>query len=220
MAGAIKKRTRQMRSARKRTPSVTLRRTSLPSGCAAVGQLPRRQAQVFCLTCFEQMSSNEVAERLRVNPTAVRMLLSRARTAARAPGATRRRIGTRRLRSGTMEDHKDLTPDDLLDRAVDAVLRDPMPGELPPDRIAQLVAAVEKAANRPYPVTLIERIRNMKLRTKIAIAASILIACAGLMSWLAPGSGVAVAFADVADALSNVHTATWKTTSVVEDQGA
>ncbi len=46
---------------------------------AAVGQLPRRQAQVFCLTCFEQMSSNEVAERLRVNPTAVRMLLSRAR---------------------------------------------------------------------------------------------------------------------------------------------
>lgn len=115
-----------------------------------------------------------------------------------------------------MEDHKDLTPDDLLDRAVDAVLRDPMPGELPPDRIAQLVAAVEKAANRPYPVTLIERIRNMKLRTKIAIAASILIACAGLMSWLAPGSGVAVAFADVADALSNVHTATWKTTSVVE----
>jgi RNA polymerase sigma-70 factor (ECF subfamily) len=45
----------------------------------AVGQLPRRQAQVFCLTCFEQMSSEEIADRLGVSPTAVRMLLSRAR---------------------------------------------------------------------------------------------------------------------------------------------
>ena len=45
----------------------------------AVGQLPRRQAEVFCLTCFEQMTSEEVAERMRVSPTAARMLLSRAR---------------------------------------------------------------------------------------------------------------------------------------------
>jgi RNA polymerase sigma-70 factor (ECF subfamily) len=45
----------------------------------AVGQLPSRQAQVFCLTCFEQMSSEEVAERLQINATAVRMLLCRAR---------------------------------------------------------------------------------------------------------------------------------------------
>jgi len=46
---------------------------------AAVGQLPRRQAQVFCLTCFEQMSGEEVAEQLGISPTAARMLLSRAR---------------------------------------------------------------------------------------------------------------------------------------------
>lgn len=46
---------------------------------AAVGQLPRRQAEVFCLTCFEQMSSEEVAERLGINPAAARMLLFRAR---------------------------------------------------------------------------------------------------------------------------------------------
>jgi RNA polymerase sigma-70 factor (ECF subfamily) len=45
----------------------------------AVGQLPSQQAQVFCLTCFEQMSSEEVAERLRIKATAVRMLLCRAR---------------------------------------------------------------------------------------------------------------------------------------------
>ncbi len=46
---------------------------------AAVGQLPRRQAEVFCLTCFEQMTSEEVAERLGIRPTAARMLLCRAR---------------------------------------------------------------------------------------------------------------------------------------------
>ncbi|MGA2253487.1 MAG: sigma-70 family RNA polymerase sigma factor [Thermoguttaceae bacterium] len=46
---------------------------------AAVGQLPRRQAQVFCLSYFEQMTSDEVAQRLGVSPTATRMLLSRAR---------------------------------------------------------------------------------------------------------------------------------------------
>jgi RNA polymerase sigma-70 factor (ECF subfamily) len=46
---------------------------------AAVGQLPRRQAQVFCLSCFERMSGEEVAEQLGISPTAARMLLSRAR---------------------------------------------------------------------------------------------------------------------------------------------
>jgi RNA polymerase sigma-70 factor (ECF subfamily) len=46
---------------------------------AAVGQLPRQQAQVFCLTCFEQITSEEVGQRLGISPTAARMLLSRAR---------------------------------------------------------------------------------------------------------------------------------------------
>jgi RNA polymerase sigma-70 factor, ECF subfamily len=46
---------------------------------AAVARLPRRQAQVFCLTCFEQMTSEEVGERLGISPTAARMLLCRAR---------------------------------------------------------------------------------------------------------------------------------------------
>jgi RNA polymerase sigma-70 factor, ECF subfamily len=49
----------------------------------AVSQLPPRQAEVFCLTCFEQMTSEEVAERLRMRPTAVRMMLSRARRSLR-----------------------------------------------------------------------------------------------------------------------------------------
>jgi RNA polymerase sigma-70 factor (ECF subfamily) len=46
---------------------------------AAVGRLPRRQAHVFCLNCFEQMTSEEAAEQLSISPTAARMLLSRAR---------------------------------------------------------------------------------------------------------------------------------------------
>jgi RNA polymerase sigma-70 factor (ECF subfamily) len=45
----------------------------------AVGRLPRRQAVVFCLSCFEQMSSEEVGEQVGISPTAARMLLSRAR---------------------------------------------------------------------------------------------------------------------------------------------
>jgi len=45
----------------------------------AVGQLPRRQAEVFCLSCFEQMTSGEVADQVGISPTAARMLLSRAR---------------------------------------------------------------------------------------------------------------------------------------------
>lgn len=46
---------------------------------AAVGKLPRRQAEVFCLTCFEQMTSEEIAEQLGISPAATRMLLCRAR---------------------------------------------------------------------------------------------------------------------------------------------
>ena len=46
---------------------------------ASVSQLPRRQAQVFCLTCFEKMTSEQVAEQLGISAAAARMLLFRAR---------------------------------------------------------------------------------------------------------------------------------------------
>lgn len=115
-----------------------------------------------------------------------------------------------------MENRRDFHHDDLLERAVEAVLRVPIPDELPPEQVAQLVAVVQQAASEPRPVTLMKRIRNMKLRTKLAVAATALIAFVGLISWLVPGSGVAVAFADVAEALNSVHSATWKATTVVE----
>jgi outer membrane lipoprotein-sorting protein len=79
-----------------------------------------------------------------------------------------------------------------------------------------LAALVRHAADQPYPITLIERIKNMKPRTRIAVAAAVLIGFVGLMSWLVPGGGVALAFADVAEALNNVHSATWKTATVVK----
>jgi outer membrane lipoprotein-sorting protein len=115
-----------------------------------------------------------------------------------------------------MENREEFHHDDLLERAVDAVLRDPMPGELPPDQVAQLVAAVRQAADKPYPITFIERIENMKLRTRIAVAAAVLVACVGLMSWLVPGSGTALAFGDVVEALNSVQSATWKTATEVK----
>lgn len=113
-----------------------------------------------------------------------------------------------------MENREDLHHDELLKRAVDAVLGDAVPGELPPDRVSQLAAAVRRAADQPYPITLIQRIRNMKTMTKFAVVASVLIAMFGLVSWLVPGGGAALAFADVAEAINGIRTATWKTTEV------
>ena len=56
----------------------------------------------------------------------------------------------------------------------------------------------------------------MRLRTRIAVAAAVLIASVGMVSWLVPGSGTALAFVDMVEALSNVQTAKWKTTTVVK----
>jgi outer membrane lipoprotein-sorting protein len=115
-----------------------------------------------------------------------------------------------------MEDRKDFNPDELLDRAVDALLREPVPDGLSPDRVAQLAAEVRHAAEPRSPIALTKRIKNMRSSTKIAVAASALIVLVGLTSWLVPGSGAALAFGDVAEALTNVQTARWKSTSVVK----
>ncbi len=46
---------------------------------AALANLPPRQAKVFSLSCFEQMTCEQAARELGIHPTAARMLLSRAR---------------------------------------------------------------------------------------------------------------------------------------------
>jgi len=115
-----------------------------------------------------------------------------------------------------MKDHNEFNHDNLLDRAVEAVLHEPPPGEPSPERVADLVFHVRHAAEQPYPITLLQRIKNMKPMNRIAVTAAILIAFAGLMSWLAPHGGVSVAFAQVAEALNRVETATWKSETVVK----
>jgi outer membrane lipoprotein-sorting protein len=115
-----------------------------------------------------------------------------------------------------MDNRQNFHHDDLpiLERSVDAVLRDPIPADLPPDQVMQLVAVVQRAANQPCASTLIQRIKNMRAMTRIAVAATVLLALVGLMFWSMSGGGVTVAFADVVEALKNVHSATWKITAV------
>ena len=155
--------------------------------------------------------------RLGISPNATRMLLSRARRRLQGLLEPLRTAAPEEvLEDLTMENREDFHHDDLLERAVEAGFRDPIPGELPPEQVAQLVAAVRQAADKRRPITLIERIENMKLRTRIAVAAAVLIASVGLISCLIPGSGAALAFDDVAEALNSVQSATWKTTWVVK----
>jgi outer membrane lipoprotein-sorting protein len=115
-----------------------------------------------------------------------------------------------------MNDRNDFNHDDLLDRAVQAVLRGPVPDEPSPAKLAELIAQVRHAADQPQPIRLIERIKNMKPMTRITVAATVLIAFAGLMSWLAPHGGTSTAFAAVAEALNAVQSATWKTETTVK----
>jgi outer membrane lipoprotein-sorting protein len=116
-----------------------------------------------------------------------------------------------------MENHKEFHRDDLLDRAVDAVLREPTPDDVSPDRVKQLAAVVRQAAERPSSISIITRIKNMRASTRIVVAATVVVAILGLMSWLVPGSGPALAFADVADALVKVHSVTWKSTLTAKE---
>ncbi|HWB10765.1 MAG TPA: hypothetical protein VG826_16160 [Pirellulales bacterium] len=109
--------------------------------------------------------------------------------------------------------------DNLLDRAIDAVLRAGTPGEPPPDRVAGLLAAVERAASEPDCLTFRERIKTMRFRAQVAVAATALIVVLGLLPRLIPGAGDSVAFGDVAETLTKVRSATWKTQYEVKGPG-
>ena len=112
-----------------------------------------------------------------------------------------------------MKDRNDFNHDDLLDRAVDAVLATAPRRSAAGANRATSVAQVRHAADQPYLPSLIERIRNMKPMTRITVAAAIMIAIAALVSRLAPNGGTALAFDDIAKALSKVESTTWKTES-------
>lgn len=109
--------------------------------------------------------------------------------------------------------------DHLLDRAIDAVLRTPIPAEPAPEQIARLVAAVERVAGEPDYVPLKERIKTMRFRGQIAVAAIALITVLGLLPRLIPGTGDATAFAGVAETLTKVRSAKWKTQTEIKGPG-
>jgi outer membrane lipoprotein-sorting protein len=118
-----------------------------------------------------------------------------------------------------MENRQDFHHDDLLQEAVDAVVRGPQPDDVSPDRVAQLTAALRQAADQPYPISIITRIKNMRLSTRIAIAAAVLAAILAPTSWFVFGTGPSVAFAAVAEAMTNVRSVTWKTTTIIKEPG-
>jgi outer membrane lipoprotein-sorting protein len=118
-----------------------------------------------------------------------------------------------------MENRQDFHRDDLLQEAVSAVMHGPRPDDVPPDRVARLTAALWQAADQPYPISIITRIKNMRLSTRIAVAAAVLVAILAPTSWLVFGTGPSAAFAAVAEAMTNVRSVTWKSTTTVKQPG-
>lgn len=118
-----------------------------------------------------------------------------------------------------MNDSHNSNHDDVLERATHAYRSANVP-DGPPDKfVAQVLAALhhaEEAADKPSTVNLKQRILTMRLSTKIAVAATVLIACGGLLAWLAPGGGSALAFGTLAEAFATIRTATCKTSSEFE----
>lgn len=105
--------------------------------------------------------------------------------------------------------------EDSVTQAVAALRRLPVPEGPSAALSSQTLAALREAANRPQ-VTLLQRITLMPWTTKtiavLATAAGLLVVYVGLSSF----SGKALAFADVAEVLNNVRTATWKVTTEIK----
>jgi outer membrane lipoprotein-sorting protein len=113
--------------------------------------------------------------------------------------------------------------DDLLDRAVDALCSVPVSQEPPPETVARTLVAVQKACDRrPFSLNMIKStqkwISKMKSISKIALAASILVAVGIVFLCLTIGGGSSgLAFAAVADALEQLHSVTYDMIMEVKD---
>ena len=115
-----------------------------------------------------------------------------------------------------MENPKDFHPDDLLERAVEAVLGDSIADDLSSEHVARLTASVRQAAEEPFPTTLIKRIKNMRSITRIAVAATVLFALCGLASWLLFGGGDSGVRPGGRSLTLKVQSASWKTTMTLK----
>ena len=118
-------------------------------------------------------------------------------------------------RSVAMSEIRNHQPPDLLVRAIAATRALPLPEGPSPEVAARVSANLRAAAHEPAP-HLLERIYHMPWTSKasalLGIAASMLV----LYFVLSNLPGAARAFDQVADAINNVKTATWKVSSSVK----
>jgi outer membrane lipoprotein-sorting protein len=102
--------------------------------------------------------------------------------------------------------------EDLVKRAVAAIRQLPLPSGPSAAIMSQTSAALREAARQPKS-TFLQRIYHMPWISKAAMLAAA--ACAlAIIATLSNYVGGARAFADVVEALNNIHSATWKTSSV------
>ncbi len=113
-----------------------------------------------------------------------------------------------------MSDHQDMNQDDLLQQAVNALRQTTVPNGPSPEDVTRLVATLEEAAPQPSTLTLKKRTFAMKPVTKIAVAATILMALGSFFAWtFSGGAFTGIALANVADALDSLRSATYEVTS-------
>lgn len=114
-----------------------------------------------------------------------------------------------------MNAKQDQSIDDLLERATKALREAPVPQGPAPEAVARVMEAALNANVDPIPAIPKKRIGNMKRIIKSAIAASILAAVGGIVSWNMIGGGFAnTAFAAVAEAIDRLRSATFDITTV------
>jgi len=120
-----------------------------------------------------------------------------------------------------MNNHLNSNHDDALERETRAYHSKSVPDGPPSEFVAQVLAALhhaEEAANQPTAINLKQRILVMKAKTKIAFAATVLIAFGGLLAWLMQGQGTALAFEDLVQPILEAKSATFTSTTEGEGQ--
>ena len=114
-------------------------------------------------------------------------------------------------------DHSETVHDDPLDRATEALCQT----HILPGPTAEMVARVVNAIrdNDVTPRTRAERTNAMKRFCKLSVAASVCAALGFAFFWIeVGGNSTNIAFAQVADALDHVRSATFDTTLEVPEQ--
>ncbi len=191
---------------------------------AAMLLLPDDRREALMGKYVQGFSVETIARRMGKTAKAVESLLSRrgagAGPAWRVHDALRRRTtgerGVVRMSSQFSSDEEVLAR--LVREAGDPrVSPDPQYAEMlratildrvgPAETVAQATTGVRPAAAIPLTV---ERNRNMKRLAQLAVAATILVALGSLVSWIVIGGGSTnIAFAQVAEALDRVRSATY-----------